>query len=333
MGATGYTGLELLKLLLRHPHAQVEVLTSRRDDAPHVGEVHPELFGRLDLRLENLSPAETAARCDCVFACLPHGAAAESVVACLDAGVSVIDLSADFRLRDAAVYERWYGLPHAAPDRLPQAVYGLCEQYGDQLKAAKLVANPGCYPTSAILPLAPLLSAGLIESQGIIIDSKSGVSGAGRTPKPVTHFPECNESIAAYNIGKHRHTPEIEQELSVAAGSDVRVVFTPHLTPMNRGILSTIYARPAQASGGITRDAVLDVLRQAYADRPFIRITDHLPATRHVAGTNFCDISAEVSGETVVLVAAIDNLTKGASGAAVQNFNLMHGFDETTALT
>jgi len=329
LGATGYTGLELIKLLLRHPQAEVAVVTSRRDDEPPLAETHPELTGRLDLPLLNLSPEEVCRRCDCIFACLPHGAAAESVATCLNADRPVIDFSADFRLKDAAVYAHWYGLEHAAPQHLPGAVYGLCELYKPQLTTARLVANPGCYPTAAILPLAPLLRAELIERDGIIIDAKSGVSGAGRTPKLVTHFPECNESISAYNVGKHRHTPEIEQELSAAAGEPVRVVFAPHLVPMDRGILATIYARPTRP---LTKQDVLAAMREGYQGCPFIRVVDHLPATRHVAHTNFCDMTAEVVGETLVMFAAIDNLIKGASGAAVQNFNIMFGMEETTAL-
>src|SRR2546423_3269937 len=245
-GAAGYTALELIKLLLRHPGAKLELLTSRQEGRPHISSVHPSLTGRLDLCLEDLGPDEVAGRCDCAFLCLPHAASAESAKALLARGVRVIDFSADYRLNDAETYRKWYEHEHPDPERLGKTPYGLPELFGEQIPSAKLVANPGCYPTSAILPLAPLLKSGLIEPDDIIIDSKSGVSGAGRTPKLNTMFPECNESIAAYSVGKHRHQPEIEQILQRATGKAVNVIFTPHLTPMDRGILSVCYARPTR---------------------------------------------------------------------------------------
>jgi N-acetyl-gamma-glutamyl-phosphate reductase len=329
LGATGYTAVELIKLLLRHPEANITTLTSRQPDRPHIAAVHPALVGRLQLHLEDFGPAEVAARCDCVFSCLPHAASSQVVKPLVAAGVRVIDFSADYRLRDAATYIQWYGDHHAEPERLGQVPYGLPELFAELLPAAPLIANPGCYPTSAILPLAPLLRLGLIEPDGIIVDSKSGVSGAGRTPKLNTHFPECNESFSAYNVGQHRHTPEIDQILQLASGRSVEVVFTPHLVPMSRGILTTAYARPV---GNRNEAELLAAVREFYAGKPFVRVVDHLPATKDVAHTNFCDFTFRLVRGRVVVISCLDNLVKGASGAAVQNFNWMYGFPETTAL-
>ena len=329
LGATGYTALELIKLLLRHPGAKIEVITSRQEGRPHLSTIHPSLTGRLNLHLEDIGPEEVAGRCDCAFLCLPHAASAESAKALLAKSVRVIDFSADYRLNDADSYRQWYEHEHPDPDRLGKTPYGLPELFRNQIPNAQLIANPGCYPTSAILPLAPLLKAGLIEPTDIIVDSKSGVSGAGRTPKLSTHYPECNESISAYSVGKHRHQPEIEQILGRVTGKDVQVIFTPHLTPMDRGILSAIYARPTRT---VSESEVLACLRDFYANQPFIRIVHHLPATKDTAHTNFVDITARVVKGRVLLISAEDNLIKGASGAAVQNFNLMFGFPETTAL-
>jgi N-acetyl-gamma-glutamyl-phosphate reductase len=329
LGATGYSALELVKILLRHPGAEITAATSRQDGSPPLASVHPSLTGRIALNLEDLGPFEVATRAECVFSCLPHGVTANLVPQLLAAKCRVIDFSADYRLRDAEVYRQWYGEKHADPERLSSAVYGLPELFREQIVKAPLIANPGCYPTSAILALAPLLKAGLIEPDGIIIDSKSGVSGAGRTPKMTTLFPECNESISAYNVGRHRHTPEIEQVLSTAAGCDVQVIFTPHLVPMDRGILSTAYSRPR---GTVSEQQALDALRGFYADEQFVRVVDHLPATKDTAGTNACHITARLVRDRVITISCLDNLIKGAAGAAVQNFNLMYGYDETTGL-
>ncbi len=329
LGATGYTALELIKILLRHDEVEIVAVTSRQEGTPHIAAIHPQLAGRLDMQLENLQPGQVAARCDCVFSCLPHGASAEFVSQLLDADQRVVDFSADYRLREAAVYEQWYGQRHADPDRLSQAVYGLPELFGDEIPDAQLIANPGCYPTSAILAIAPMLKAGHIRAGGIIVDSKSGVSGAGRTPKLTTHYPECNESVVAYNVGRHRHTPEIDQILTEAGGQGTEVVFTPHLVPMDRGILTTAYAEPASEA---TEQELLETLRQFYRQQPFVRVVEHLPATKDVMGSNFCDVTVRRVRGRVVMIGCIDNLVKGASGAAVQNFNLMYGFAETKAL-
>jgi N-acetyl-gamma-glutamyl-phosphate reductase len=329
VGATGYTALELIKILLRHPQVQIVALTSRQEGRPHVSSVHRQLSGRLDLELENLAAEELAERCDCVFSCLPHGASAEVVAELIDAGTHVVDFSADYRLDDVQVYRQWYEVEHPDPQRVGQTPYGLPEWFREAIREASLVANPGCYPTSAILALAPLLKERLIDDEDLIVDSKSGVSGAGRTPKLTTHFPECNESVAAYNVGYHRHTPEIEQILSRVTGRPQRIVFTPHLIPMDRGILTTAYGRRRE---GVTESQLLDAIRQAYATSPFVRVVEHLPATKDTAYTNYCDLSVRVVGERAVVISTIDNLIKGASGVAVQNMNLMFGEPETTAL-
>ena len=329
MGATGYAALELMKILLRHDEVEITCVTSRQEGNPRVDHVHPQLAGRLDLNLENAEPASVAAKTDCVFSCLPHGASASVVRLLLEADLRVIDFGADYRLNDIQVYEEWYGQKHPDPDRVGHVVYGLPEIFGSQIPSSSLIANPGCYPTSAILALAPLLSAKQIEPNDIIIDSKSGVSGAGRTPKLITHYPECNESLAAYNVGRHRHTPEIEQVLSQVAGEAVSAIFTPHLVPMDRGILTTSYARPLP---GVTEQQLLESLHEFYANAPFIRVVEHLPGTKDSAGTNFCDITARLVRGRVITISCLDNLVKGAAGAAVQNFNLMFGFPETKAL-
>jgi N-acetyl-gamma-glutamyl-phosphate reductase len=329
LGATGYTALEAIKILLRHPEVEIVAVTSRQEGRPAISTVHPSLVGRLELPLEDLSPEEVGRRADCVFGCLPHCASAEILPQVLAAGAKVVDFSADYRLDDAATYLEWYGHEHPDAGRLGGTVYGLPELFRESIRAARLVANPGCYATSAILPLAPLVKAGLVETSDIIVDSKSGVSGAGRQPKLMTHFPECNESMSAYNVGRHRHTPEIEQIVARHAGVRPEVIFTPQLAPMDRGILSTIYARPSRP---VTEADVMGLLRETYAREPFIRIVDHLPGTKDTVDTNFCDITARVVRGRVLLISCLDNLVKGAAGAAVQNFNLLFGLPETAGL-
>ncbi len=330
LGASGYTGLELIRLLLRHPQVEITALGSRQQENPHVSEIHPQLAGQLDLPLEPLSAKEVAERANAVFCCLPHGASAEMVAQLLAFGLKVVDFSADYRLDNQDVYQQWYGVEHPDAERLGKTAYGLPELYRERIKDAQLVANPGCYPTSAILALFPLLKSSDVKPDGIIVDSKSGVSGAGRTPKQAFHYPECNESVAAYGVGTHRHTPEIAQYLTDAAGTKVDVIFTPHLIPMDRGILSTCYA-PLR-SDQVDQVQLLDTLRSFYQDEPFVEVVDTLPATKHVSGTNRCHLTARVVNGRAVVVSAIDNLIKGASGAAVQNFNLMVGFDETMGI-
>jgi N-acetyl-gamma-glutamyl-phosphate reductase len=318
-----------MALLARHPNARLAVATSREAERPLVADLHPILRGRVDLRCEPFDADAVAARAQCAFLGLPHGAAAAAAAPLLARGVRVIDLSADYRLRDPAVYAEWYHQEHPDVANLSYAVYGLCELNGAKIPTARLVANPGCYPTTGILGLAPLLAGGLVHRDGIIVDSKSGVSGAGRTPKLSNHFPECNESVSAYNLGTHRHTPEMEQSLTDVAGEAISVLFSPHLIPMDRGILTTIYARPAQS---VDERTLFEEFRRYYVGKPFVRLVEALPATKDVVGTNFCDIAVRVRRGTVVVVACIDNLIKGAAGAAVQNFNLMFGYRETEGL-
>jgi N-acetyl-gamma-glutamyl-phosphate reductase len=329
LGATGYTALEAIKILLRHPQARIVAVTSRQEGRTPVSTVHPSLVGRLELPLEDLGPEEVGGRADCVFSCLPHCASAEIIPRVLGAGAKVVDFSADYRLDDAATYREWYGHEHPDPARLGGTVYGLPELFRKDIAAATLVANPGCYSTSAILPLAPILKTGLFENDDIIVDSKSGVSGAGRSPKLTTHFPECNESMSAYNVGRHRHTPEIEQVIARFAGARPGVIFTPQLAPMDRGILSTIYVKPRRP---VSEADVMTMLREAYAGERFVRIVDHLPGTKDTVDTNFCDITARVVRGRVLLLSCLDNLVKGAAGAAVQNFNCLFGLPETTGL-
>ena len=330
-GATGYAARELLTILLRHPGAEVTALTTRRDDAPHAAEVHPALHGRLDLRCENLSPAELAERAEVVFCCTPHGASMAVVPGLLDAGAQVIDLSADYRLNDADVYRQWYGLEHTDPGRLGRAdrvVYGLPELNRSAIAHREFTANPGCYSSAAILALYPLLLAGAIEPRGIVVDAKSGASGAGRGLKDGNLFCEVNENFRAYACGDHRHQPEIEQEAASAnLAEPVDILFTPHLVPMDRGILATCYAAPRSDA---TAADLRAELREFYAGgSPFVRVRDDFPTTAAVRGTNFCDLSVRVAKGRVVVFAALDNLVKGAAGVAVQNFNLMTGRPET----
>jgi N-acetyl-gamma-glutamyl-phosphate reductase len=330
LGGTGYTAAELIKILLRHPHAEIVAVTSRDEKMPAVAESHPSLAGRIKLRMEAFDVDKLVAKgVECVFGCLPHGASMDAIAPLLERKLRVVDLSADYRLRDPNVYAQWYGESHHDLTNLAKAVYGLPEIYGDDIKSAQLIANPGCYPQTGILGLAPLVAGKYISLKDIVIDSKSGVSGAGRTPKLNTHFPECNESVTAYSVGQHRHTPEIEQTLSDIAGQPVEVIFTPHLMPMDRGIFSTIYATPHRS---FTDAQLLDLYRAYYANAPFVRITSQIPATKDSAHSNFIDMTVRVVRGRIVVLVAEDNLIRGASGVAVQNFNRMYGYDEKLGL-
>jgi N-acetyl-gamma-glutamyl-phosphate reductase len=331
LGASGYTGAELIRLLLRHPMAEIAVLTADRQAGKPVGAVFPHLAGAGLPDLVAIDAVDWGAL-ELVFCALPHGTTQE-VVAGLPRHLKIVDLSADFRLADVATYAEWYGHAHRAPELQKEAVYGLTEIAREAVRDARLVANPGCYPTAAQLPLVPLLRAGLIDPDDIIVDAKSGVSGAGRAAREESLFCEVAEGIHAYGVARHRHAPEIEQGLSAAAGRKILVTFTPHLVPMNRGILATIYVRLAP---GATPGDLRHVLERAYRDEPFVRVLPGggLPATRHVRGTNLCLIGlcADRAPKRAILVAAIDNLVKGASGQAIQNMNLMLGLPETSAL-
>jgi len=333
IGASGYTGVELLRLLASHPRAEVVAVTSRQYEGLGIEQVFPSLRGYFKLTCEPVDIASIAARADLIFTALPHKSAMEVIPDFLATGCKVIDLSADYRLHDQAVYETWYQA-HTSPELLGQAVYGLPEINRAQIKKAHLVANPGCYPTSVALGLAPLLQNKLIDHTSLIIDSKSGTTGAGRGLKEGCLFCEVNEGFKAYGVTSHRHTPEIEQTLSQLAGEAVMVNFTPHLLPVDRGILSTIYA--SQSQGKSTAE-LLRLFQEFYADEPFVRVLPEgqLPNIAHVRGTNLCDIGLVTDERTgrVVIVSVIDNLCKGAAGQAVQNFNLVSGFDERTGLT
>lgn len=331
IGGSGYTGGELLRLLLQHPRVKVTAVTSERSVGKSVSELFPNLTGFSEtLRFEPLDMKQVVKKADLFFLCLPHKTSQEVVFNLHKAGKRVIDLSTDYRLKDAAVYEEWYRTPHMYPALLKKAVYGLSELYRGKIKNAQIVANPGCYPVSAILGLAPAIKSSLIELDSIIIDSKSGISGAGRNPDLPFMFSEANESVKAYGITTHRHTPEIEQELSILSKKKVKVIFTPHLIPMDRGILSTIYARLKNPN------PIHEIYQKFYAREPFVRVLKDggYPSTKAVKGTNFCDISVflDKRKSSLIIVTAIDNLLKGASGQAVQNMNIMCGFDETTAL-
>jgi N-acetyl-gamma-glutamyl-phosphate reductase len=295
-----------------------------------LSDMHPSLVRRIRLPVEDLNAQQIAQRCDVAMTCLPHGASAHIIMELLAAGCRVIDLSADYRLSTPELYQKWYGEAHPDPGRLGSTPYGLPELFADQLANAPLVANPGCYPTSAILPLSPLLKEGLISPKDIVVDSKSGVSGAGRTPKLGNLYCEVNESISAYSVGNHRHQPEIVDIVHRFSGIEPEIIFTPHLTPMERGILSTIYVRP---SPGVTANQIRECLTTYYPLDGFVRIVAHLPATKYVARTNYVDIAVRENGPRVILLSAIDNLVKGASGAAVQNLNHMFGFPSLMGLT
>jgi N-acetyl-gamma-glutamyl-phosphate reductase len=333
VGASGYTGVELLRILQSHPEVAVTCVTSEQSAGKRISDVFPSLRSRCDMLLENLEPVRIAERADLVFTALPHKAAMEVVPTFLKLGKRVIDLSADYRLHDAAEYERWYE-PHLSPGLLKKAVYGLPEVRRSKIAKAKLVANPGCYPTSIILGLAPLLEKGLIDPASIIADSKSGVSGAGRSAKVDNLYCEVNDGFKAYGVGGvHRHIPEIEQELSLLAGKKLAVTFTPHLVPMDRGILSTVYSVPLKP---VVASELTALFEQHYYGEPFVRVlpTGQFPSTAYVRGSNFCDIGVSVDQRTgrVIVVSAIDNLVKGASGQAVQNMNLVCGFPENMGL-
>jgi N-acetyl-gamma-glutamyl-phosphate reductase len=332
VGATGYTGAELIRLLRGHPSVEVSAVIGHSTAGESIESTLPSLAGIISGNVEAFGdPGSIAKRADVAFCGLPHGASAERVSALRDAGMVVLDLSADFRLKDAATYREWYG-DHPAISRLAEAVYGLPELHREELRTADLIAVPGCYPTASILPVAPL--AGLLEPGPIVIDAKSGVSGAGRAAKPRTHFSETAESFRAYSIaGRHRHTPEIEQELSRALGSNVQVIFSPHLVPMTRGILSTIYLRPRP---GVDAARCTEIARARYAGSPSVHVLDpeSNPDTLWVRGSNRAHVSYTDDRRSGWIVAqgCIDNLVKGASGQAIQCMNLRFGLDEGAGL-
>ncbi len=333
VGGTGYTGAELLRLLAQHPHVQVTALTSRKEAGMRADALFPHLRGHCELQFE-APEIESLKQCDAVFFATPHGAAMQMAPALVAAGVRVIDLSADFRLKDVAVFKRWYALDHSCPDLLAEAVYGLPEIHREQIRSARVVANPGCYPTSVQLGYLPLLEAGLVDPDTLIADCKSGVSGAGREAKISSLLCEAGDSFKAYGVPGHRHWPEIAQGLQWMTAAPVGVTFVPHLLPLIRGIHSTLYARLRDPS--IDAQTLQTLFEQRYAKERFVDVTpagDH-PDTRGVRASNLCRLAVHKSPDNrqVIVLSVIDNLVKGASGQAVQNLNLMFGFDEAAAL-
>lgn len=329
VGGTGYTGVELLRLLAQHPQAEVVAITSRGDAGTAVADMYPSLRGRVGLRFEDPAKANLAA-CDVVFFATPNGIAMQQAPALLDAGVRVIDLAADFRIKDVGEWEKWYGMSHACPEWIEKSVYGLPEFNRERIRSARLIANPGCYPTAVQLGFMPLVKAGVVDLSSLIADAKSGVSGAGRKAETHILFSEASDNFRAYGVPGHRHLPEIRQGLSLLSGGPVGLTFVPHLTPMIRGIHATLYGR-------ITADADFQALfEQAYAGEAFVDVLpvrSH-PETRSVRSANTCRIAVHrpQGGDMLVVLSVIDNLVKGAAGQAVQNMNLMFGLDETTGL-
>ena len=333
VGATGYAGAELVRILTGHPDVALSIITSRQHVGIAYDTIYPALNGFVGLDCEDSEPSAVVKNADVVFLALPHKASMAMVPDLLHAGKRVVDLSADFRFKNRDAYEGHYQ-PHTCAHLMDKAVYGLCEIYGQQVTGADLIGNPGCYPTSVLLPLLPLVKEKLVDPNTTIADCKSGVSGAGREATPGTHYCHVNESFKAYKVGGHRHTPEIEEHISLCAGVPVRITFVPHLVPMTRGMESTIYVTPAS---GVDDMQIRQCLESYYHNKPFIRLLPggRCPDTLHVKGTNFCDIgwSVDPGSHRLILMAAIDNLVKGAAGQAVQNMNLMFGFNETAGLS
>lgn len=332
VGATGYAGAELVRILSGHPDAELTIITSRQYSGEMFDSIYPSMAGSVNLVCEEFAADHVCEKADVIFMALPHKLPMELVPGLIKQGKKVIDLSADFRFRDAAKYEAYYQ-PHTATDLLGQSVYGLCEIYYDRIKKTSLIGNPGCYPTSVLLPLIPLVKNKLIDIHTIVADSKSGVSGAGRSLFITTHFCEANESLKAYKVAEHRHNPEMEEVLSLESGQEVNITFVPHLVPMTRGMLTTIYA---DLFKGVSYEDIQNCFSSFYSDSPFIRICSkgRFPDTLHVRGTNYCDIgfNLDLRNNRLILISAIDNLVKGAAGQAVQNMNIMLGLDETKGL-
>ncbi len=332
VGATGYAGAELVRILSGHPGVELAFMSSRQYAGVLFEKIYPSMAGVVDLACEKFSSDRICEKTDFIFTALPHKLPMEIVPELVKRGKRVVDLSADFRFRDASKYESFYQ-PHTAKDLLEQSVYGLCEIYHEQVKNAEVIGNPGCYPTSVLLPLIPLLKSNILDIGTIIADSKSGVSGAGRSLSLTAHFCEANESFKAYKVASHRHNPEMEEVLSLEAGQPVNITFVPHLVPMTRGMLTTIYAKLVK---NVSEEDIRDCIGSFYSGRPFIRLCsdDRMPDTLHVRGTNYCDMGFKLDerNNRLILVSAIDNLVKGAAGQAVQNMNIMLGFNETAGL-
>ncbi len=332
VGIAGYGGIELFKILSAHPNVNIEVIKAHSNNGEKIAALYPHL-SHFDNVCQNMSAEDVVKSCDVIFTATPHGGASSEYVPLAEKyGKKIIDLSADFRLENQAIYTTWYGEQNVAFDYLSQAVYGLPELHKDKIKSAWLLANPGCYTTASILANAPLVANKIIDPNTIIVDAKSGVSGAGRKPKQNLHYPEMNEGISAYSVASHRHTPEIEQELGKLFGESVTLTFTPHLTPMIRGILSVSYSTMLKS---MTDDELVELYREFYKGQPFVRIAkDYLPCTKYTAGSNFIDIAIRQDKRTnrAIAISSIDNLIKGASGQAVQNMNIMFGLEESAGL-
>lgn len=332
LGATGYAGIELVRILSGHPDVSLEILGSQSFDGQPISEVYANFKNVLDINCEKLD-IDKVSKCDVAFTALPHGASKDVIPSLIEKGLKVIDLSGDFRYDDIEVYEKWYNQKHTSPELLKESVYGMPELYRDKIKGARLIGNPGCYTTCSILGAYPVLKSGLGSSKNVIVDAKSGVTGAGRGIALPYHFCECTENTKAYKVATHRHTSEIEQELSKAAGEEVMISFTPHLIPQKRGILATIYVN---LNKKCTTEELVDVYKEFYKDEYFVRVkgAGKLPETKHVAGSNFVDIGVVVDERLnrAVIVSAIDNIFKGAAGQAVQNMNLLFGLDEKTGI-
>ena len=328
IGASGYTGAESIRILFRHSQAELTYLTALPEECGPVEEVFPEFRGRCGLAIEPLDLDKLSQLADVALCCLPHKVSMGFVPKLLDAGVKVIDFSADYRIKDVAVYEKFYQ-PHTDPANLAKAVYGLPELFREQIKGTNLVANPGCFPTGAILAIAPLLKEGLIETDSVIVSSVTGVSGGGKNPSPNFHFPNMNENLYPYGVGVHRHMPEMEQVASAVAGESVELLFQPHVGPFDRGILSSVYCDP---TGDISAKQVQDLFRDFYKDERFVQVLAKPPVVKHVAKSNYCHVFPTVAKGKVVVFSAIDNLIKGASGQAIQNMNLLFNLPEAMGL-
>ena len=329
IGASGYTGAESIRILLRHSEAKLTYLTALPEECGPVEEAFPEFRGRCTLPIEPLNLEKLAQMADVALCCLPHKVSMAFVPKLLSAGVKVIDFSADYRLKDVKVYEQFYKTPHTDTANLAQAVYGLPELFREQIKKTKLVANPGCFPTCSMLALAPLLREGLVETGLVIVNSVTGVSGGGKVPTPKFHFPYMNENLYPYGIGVHRHMPEMEQIAGEVAGAPVRILFQPHVGPFDRGMLSTVYCRP---EADVKSEHLLSLYADFYQGEHFIQVGKTAPAIKDVTGTNYCHLFPTFVKGTVVVFSAIDNLTKGASGQAIQNMNILFGLRETMGL-
>ncbi len=330
IGATGYTGSELVRLLTGHPNVEISLITSESRAGELLSDVHPFLQGIADQKLVSLNQIDEY-DLDLVFLALPHGVSMDFVKRFGDRSFKIIDLSGDFRLSSAGVYEEWYNMEHIFPEGIERAVFGCPELFSDEIKNATLVANPGCFPMSAILGIAPMVAGGLIDTESVIVDSKTGVTGAGITAKAVNLYSNVNDNFKAYGLKRHRHTIEMQEILSRVSGKETTIQFTPHLLPVDRGILSTIYARPAKK---MNEEALIESYKDFYSDAPFVRLRKKVPATKDVRGSNFCDIYPvyDERTHTIIVISVIDNLVKGASGVAIQNMNIMFGFEETEGL-